>query len=184
VAAVGGWRACSSRAGGSVDGRCSGLTTTWCWRTAGGWVLGAPGTARFGALGWRRDRERQRYVLPARVLPNKHTSGHGHAHQRGSPSREVERSRSERLRRTFAALPGAGRAGNSTPASATSSPLSARVSARVVGRRTKRRATSRKRRARESRGQWVLVATSRLQRSQMSISLRLVGAFGCSTGQS
>jgi len=42
------------RAGGSVDGRCSGLTTTWCWRTAGGWVLGAPWTACFGALGWRR----------------------------------------------------------------------------------------------------------------------------------
>jgi hypothetical protein len=119
------------------------------------------------------------------VLPNKHTSGHeARASAWLTPDGEVERSRSERLRRTFATLPGAGRAGNSMPASATSSPLSARVSARVVGRRTKRRATSRKRRARESRGRWVLVATSRLQRSQMSISLRFVSAFGRSTGQS
>ena len=101
---------------------------------------------------------------------------------RGSPLGEDERSRSERLRRTIAPLPGAGGAGNSIPASATSSPLSARVSARVMGQWAKRRSTSRKRRARESRGRWVLVATSRLQRSQMSISRSLVGAFGCPKG--
>lgn len=158
------------RVGRSVDGRRSGLTTARCWRIARGWVLGALGTARFGGPGKEHDMERQRNVHPARVLPNKHTLGREPAKTRGSPYGEDERCRSRRLRRTIAAPPGAGGAGNSAPASAVSSPLSARVSARVVGRRAKRRANSRKRRARESRDRWVLVATSRLQRSQMSIS--------------
>lgn len=91
-------------------------------------------------------------------------------------SREDGRCRSEWLRRTIAALPGVGGTGNSAPASATSSPLPTRVSARVMGRRAKRRSTSRKRQARESRDRWVLVATSRLQRSQNGISRGLVRA--------
>lgn len=161
------------RAGGSIDGRRSGLTTAWCWRTTRGWVLGPSRTARFGGreggvtesasgafVRLRRCQTSTSWVSRMRV-------------QRGSPSGEDEWHRSECLRRTIAALPGAGCAGNSTPASATSSPLSARVSARVMGRWAKRRAKSRKRRAREWRDRWVLVATSRLQRSQTGISARL-----------
>jgi len=73
--------------GRSVDGRRSGLTTARCWRIARGWVLGALGTARFGVSRRERDIERQRYVHPARVLPNKHTSGRKPREKRGSPLR-------------------------------------------------------------------------------------------------
>jgi len=140
-------------------------------------VLGASGLARFGGPARRRDRERQRYVRPARALPNKRAPVCCTPFSVAAPSREDETYRSWRPRRTIAALPGVGCAGNSTPASATSSPLSARVSARVMRRRTKRRAESRKRQARGSGDRWVLVTISRLQRSQKGISHRPAGAL-------
>jgi hypothetical protein len=106
-------------------------------------------------------------------------SGLLHTRRRGSPLREGETQRSWRARRTIVPPPGAGRAGNSLPASATSSPLSARVSARVMGWWSGAPSDSRERRARELRDRWVLVATSRLQRSPKSISQRTsVETFG------
>jgi hypothetical protein len=122
--------------GGSVDGRRFGLTTARRWRAARGWVLGSsvPGSLRWAVPG--RDRERQRYVCSARGVPKKHArvGCAQNASQSSTQRRESKTQRSWCTRRPIAAPPGAGRAGNSIPASATKSPLSARVSARVLGR--------------------------------------------------
>jgi hypothetical protein len=90
----------------------------------------------FGGAVPGRDRERQRYVCSARGVPKKHArvGCAQNASQSSTQRRESKTQRSWCTRRPIAAPPGAGRAGNSIPASATKSPLSARVSARVLGR--------------------------------------------------